>query len=451
LISEGASLESPDSRQLAENLEDPSPSIAGHMISHYLLTIIAPSGLRVLPMQIDEQSPNMWREAAAGGEISGTIANVFDGFDELLLSTADFSPLVSADGLPVESAEGLAEWLAEEAQAVFEITFAYLPHQSAHLWVLRSAVPQRFQAVNDRVSYDAQTHFAETDYFTLAADLGNPRVWQDMTFQGWPRRETGIAEGSFLDTLKIRLTGNTLSNTSAITITNRNFRARVLDVRDGLLRATVDVQANMVIAGVPIMYWVIEMQFYPKSIVMRLKSRTPSWVSLLLAETALSISFDGVMLKVARIHLPGAPVAVGMVDGKRSAVEALLANTVFESDEAWWMLRQPEHIQLFSRLRVLAPASIPISMIYEDDNQLKIAPERYLGQMPNIGFKLERFPLTVPLHLELWLRMDPPDLGYHSDTYLSHLASPPELAVTRRLVSDVIAHAMVAGHGGTVP
>lgn len=421
-------------------------AIAGHPIEHYLLTAYTANGLQVIPLQIDERErddfsaqlseqetepvkrpgkDNVAQQSTSSAPVN--VAGVFDAFDELLLAPADLGIAMPETTLKTQASGPLSTWLLAHHKAVFELR---IPHtgakgeEYAYLWVLHQPAPGRYQSIEDRVSYDVQTYFAETDHFSLAAALDNPLVWQDVRFQGWP-----ASPGSFLDTLKIRLTGNTLANTSAITITNKNLRARVTSVTDGALRATVDVQTNMVIAGMPVMRWMIEMQFYPKSVLMRLRSRTSPWVSWLLADTALSISFDGVALKGARIRASGTPVEVGIVDGKRSAVEALLAETGFASDEKWWVLRQPDHLRLFAHLHIERPAETAVSMIYEDDAQLKIAPERYAGQAPNIGFKIERFPLKTPLALQLWMRMDAPEAMTPVAHFLEHLSARPPIRV----------------------
>lgn len=430
--------------------------VVGHPLTHYLLTVFNAQGLQVAPLQIDEQLDT---SAASDSSTKTGKQGVFDGNDELLFFTEDLQgarPQVSSD---ISETSPLLTWLAQNQLAVYELsvpllasaaeTFAQIEDGDqlrhghdvarasanmgyAYLWVLRAAVPQSFQSVEDRVSYDVQTHFAETDYFSLAATLENPLVWQDVRFQGWP-----VSPGSFLDTLKIRLTGNTLANTSAITITNKNLRARVTGVRDGPLRASVDVQANMVLAGIPVMHWLIEMQFYPKSVALNLQSRTPPWVSLLLAETALGVSFDGVALAGARVRASGMPVEMGLVDGKRSAVEGLMAETGFAPDQKWWLLRHPEHLSLFAHMQVYTPQDTPISMIYEDDDQLKIAPERFAGQSPNIGFKIDRFPLKEPLAMQLWLKMDTPKHAFPVAHYLDYLNKRPQLQVRPRVFEFV--------------
>lgn len=389
---------------LSEGLPSRHRPLVGHPVGQYLLTAYSASGLKAIPMQIDERVPD---------QLSGD-AGVFDGRDELLLAVRDLGTRLPLPAIQHQDVRGqpsvallrqpLWAWLQKHSKSVFELR---VPLENAHgmdiayLWVLDAPVPARYQSLEDRVSYETQTHFAETDHFSLAATSDNPLVWQDVRFQGWP-----AFPGSFLDTLKIRLTATTLGNTSRITMTNKNVYAQVMRVNDGALRATVDVRAKMVLAGVSVMRWDIEMQFYPKSVLVRLHSRTSPWVSTLLSGAALSIAFDGLALKGARVSASGVPVEVGLVNGKRSAVEALLADTGFADDQKWWQLRQPNHLRLFAHLQVQQPVGTAVSMVFDDDARLKIGPERYAGQLPNIGFKVERLPLRVPLSLQLLMRMD---------------------------------------------
>lgn len=418
-------------------------SFSGHAIEHYLLTRFTPKGWQVIPLQIDEQSTR-------GGAVPvdadvSSAPGVLEGRDEILFSVDDLGVQATRDQFiqdqvfETRANESLSTWLSYNAKLVYELRIA-VPDAEViedqpqngdaqgyvYLWVLTAPPLEQFQPARDRIRYDIQTHTVETDHFTLSATARNPLVWQDMTFRGWP-----AAPGSFLDTLKIRLTGRTLANTSAITITNKNVRTRVMGVRDGLLRATVEMQASVVIAGIRVMRWLIQMQFYPKSVVLTLHSRTSPWISLLLADTALSISLDGRTLTGARVRASGTPVEVGVVDGKRSVVEALLSETGFAPGQSWWVLRQSERLHLFSRLVVTAPAKTPVSMIYEDDAQLKIAPERYVGQGPNIGYKIERFPLKGPLKMQMWLRLDAPPQAHPVDAYNMQLGQSMAVSVRR--------------------
>jgi len=382
----------------------------GARLGNYLLTVNGDAGLTVVVHQFDEIASTTFPK---GLNENGH----FDAQDELLLPSQALGKRWLGSGIPPNTSEALTEWLRLEAQAVYQIKFKTpLTSGYAYLWRLKNPVPVRFVPTQDYVTYDQQTYFAETDFYSLASDLENPLVWQDLVIDGTPKAKPK----TLIDRLSMRLVALTLGNTSSIQLTNSNVRAQVYSVVDGPLRIRVRIKARAMFAGFVVGHADCQLIFTPRSVKLQVGSQVPTWVSPLLSKASLSLSIDGAQLMHGRVTASGTPLSVGVIDGRLSAVESLFAQSGFEKERYWWLVSHPEGVVIYSDFSVISPKDLSVRMIYQDDQRRHVDPGRYRGVVPEIGYRVKKLPLKEPFHMEMSLHFDRPSKEYSILEYVQN-------------------------------
>lgn len=390
-------------------------------LSYQQLAIMAvqENQLHAIPFQFDEANQEGYVYVADMGVPRSGDPDYWDALDELLFQRQD----ASTERLKPES---LAK-LTESVEILAEIVVKSAVSNDRYAYLVRSGPGQMFSpSFKDYVRYDADTSFAETDRYTLAARLDKPMELVDLTFEGDP-----LNPESLMDTLKMWVIGHSVGGVTQMKITNRHFFAKVMEVIDGPVRASVQFKTKISVAKFPVMHLWVLYQFEPSGIRAVSRAETPEWMSMFIYKTSVGLSIDAKDLRGSKIYSrfsnDAALSYIGQVDGRLSANEIALQRKELALQEPWWFVfSSPRQFQVLARMKIPEQYETPIQLIYHDDLSLSIPPERFKGQLPNIGFQVSKIPVAEVYTMVFDLFFDQALEDLEVDAYVQHKLQPVE-------------------------
>ncbi len=365
--------------------------------------------LEPIPFQIDEMNREGFPFLSQMAIADSGVPAKWDGRDELLFMLQDASS--ERWHLGVSPINPILE---------LQITTLSGPRFVYLLW--RDAR----RSTHDYVRYDLETYFAETQYYSLASSLKNPLELTDMQFVAFEDKK----KSSLLDTLKMRIQGHWVGASNGLTITNRNFHASVQGVLQGPIRVSVQMKATIILAKVPIMNLWVMYQFSAAQMRAITRAKTPAWMPMFVENTSVSISVDANQLLGGQVYGMHGDQALGVVDGRLSLSENALQQQALKPDQCWWLLKSPENFQALDTLTFPGNSQTPVHLIYQDDARLKVDPERFVGQWPNIGFEVSNIPLDKIYTMVFDLYVDTSKPDYNIPSYIQSIRTPLTVLIT---------------------
>lgn len=386
------------------------------LISDLSLAVVRKGQLEPIPFQIDEINQEGFPDTAQMGIASSGQPKVWDGRDELLFMLRDASR---------------ERWLnnATAVRPLFELQVMtqFGPSYVYVLWRDDRRSPHVY------VRYDADSFFAETEYYALASSFKNPLELTDMHFFAFEDK----TKSSLLDTLKMRIQGHWIGDNNGLTITNRNFHTKVQGVLHGPIRVSVHMKATIMLAKVPIMNLWVVYQYAAAHMRAITRAKTPSWMPVFVDNTSVAISVDANQLRGSRVYGAQGDQVLAEVDGRLSVAEKALPQQSLTAEQFWWLLKSPENFQVLATLMIPESTHTQVNLIYQDDARLKVDPERFVGQWPNIGFAVSNIPLDKIYTMIFDLYVDQSKPEYDIPAYVQAVRAPLKVIATPLFLTGI--------------
>lgn len=239
------------------------------------------------------------------------------------------------------------------------------------------------------VQFDPQSMtIKSTDYALSMAD-GNLFNWSDFYFRGF-EGENGERQ-SILDTLKLRLSAGLFGENNRVTLNNNNLDPKVKQVINGPLAALVYASTSVTVAKVPVLRINNYFLVMPKQMEIHSRFTLPGIAETVVKRPALDISLDGNGLYDSQLMTSWTGNHVAITDGRLSNAEKAMLNQPLEGDN-WIWFSTGRGFDLLAQLAFLKGFDTPARLLYQDDAALANEPERFPGQLPNVGFSLTDIP-----------------------------------------------------------
>jgi len=238
--------------------------------------------------------------------------------------------------------------------------------------------------------YDQKAGIIKSDYFTLHTKPEDFLSWNDFTYRSYK----GEQQSSLLDTLKFRLAADVLFNSATITLDNNDIETEVLAVKQGPIRTIILAKSHLTFASIPVVFLDIRFNVLPQQFNIDVIVEVPGIISTVLRNPQATISIDGNNLLGSDILTAFNPVTPTKVDGKMSDTETALLSHTVNGGESWVWLGTNAGFDIYTELHVPSNFKAPISLHYVDDLSLEEKPERFVGQGPNIGYKIHQIPIN---------------------------------------------------------
>jgi len=237
------------------------------------------------------------------------------------------------------------------------------------------------------VSFNEQTGKIKSDYYELDLDKKNPINWRNFQYVTFIDKK----KESILDTLKIRIKTGVFSRFTKITLDNDNLKAKLLAVKEGEITTTLLMKMQVVVANIPVMSLLLYMDAQPQKISIQSRADVPKIAKSVLVNPSMSLSLDGNNLWGSQVKTALFSDAV-IVDGVLSQKEHQLLKRGISNDNNWIWFGTGRGFDLLAYMSVSKNFDAPIKLLYEDAEKMSDRPERFLGQGPNLGYRIEDFP-----------------------------------------------------------
>ncbi|WP_303761556.1 hypothetical protein [Alcanivorax jadensis] len=239
------------------------------------------------------------------------------------------------------------------------------------------------------VQFDPQSMtIKSTDYALSMAD-GNLFNWSDFYFRGFEGENA--ERQSILDTLKLRLSAGLFGENNRVTLNNNNLDPKVKQVINGPLAALVYASTSVTVAKVPVLRINNYFLVMPRQMEIHSRFTLPGIAETVVKRPALDISLDGNGLYDSQLMTSWTGNHMAITDGRLSDAEKAMLNQPLRGDN-WIWFSTGRGFDLLAQLAFLKGFDTPARLLYQDDATLANEPERFPGQLPNVGFSLTDIP-----------------------------------------------------------
>ncbi|MFZ5722939.1 MAG: hypothetical protein ACOY33_04695 [Pseudomonadota bacterium] len=349
------------------------PALVGRDIAGVRIATMRHGELVPVPFQIDEYNQRglVWFPDA-GLPLDGR-QNVFDGRDRLLLLAGDASP----EPLPAGS--------VPPSGYIGELSIQ-LQGEMRYLQLIAGDFPRAEQSY---VRHDIASGVTETPFYTLRVDPKNELNWRHLMVRSW----RGDAEQSLVDTLKMRIAGGVFTPVTRLSLDNDNLRPKVIGVRSGPIRSTLQLETLVVVSGITVMRMQAQVIRYPRYFEAYTLARIPKIYRMALVDPEVKVTVDGNNLRGGVTRTARGDGLRAVVDGKVDDAERQLIGRGLSTDDGWILFDSRNGFSMLTFLEIPAELrGIPLKLIYEDDATKRDRPERIAGQLPNLGYGIRGFP-----------------------------------------------------------
>lgn len=246
-----------------------------------------------------------------------------------------------------------------------------------------------FQGFAPAVTLQRAPLAVRTDHYRLTFNDNNLFLWRDFLYRDY-RPPPGHG-ATLLDSLKLRLSAGIFSASARLTLTNENLDPIIREVIEGPLATLVYATTKVRVAGLALLTVHNYFIFMDNAIAVHSRLTLPGIAAAVLREPSAWVTVDGNALDGARLRTSWTGALEAVVDGRLSPEEKSMIGRPVTADNRLWF-STGRGFDLQARLRFVEGFDTAIRFIYQDDHKLADPPERFPGQRPNVGFRLDGIP-----------------------------------------------------------
>jgi len=383
-----------DKQRVVEVLGSAMSNIVGESIEEFTLFSVKDDALVPVPFQFNEYDIEGYVYFKSSKiDVDGFIS-VLDDNDKLLFMLSDAGPQKTARH-------------RSDGEIVEEITVQLSTGEERFVYLVKGS---RLEPDTQYVRYSTELGQVETDQYSLRVDPDNALNWIKFDWDNF----TGKDQGDPLDTMKIRIHAGVVTPLTKLSIGNRQMVAEPLEERPGPIRATTQYKITAIVLGIPFLTMNLQIHRSAYTITYDVRVEMPETRRRLLHNPTLSLSLDGNALYGATYRTALGPKAHAKVDGKVSAFEEQLVERGLNNEHNWIWLTSGKNFDIVAILDVPKDQHLPPGFFLKDDPEVVDKPERYVGQLPNIGYLIKDLPkkgfffININLHFSDGIEgMDP--------------------------------------------
>lgn len=345
------------------------PKVKGFSINDLSVAAIIDDVVEPIPFQVDEYNEGgavyfeNWNVPIQGAR------GIFDGEDKFLFLFKDAGPRRNANH--IFDGKVLAEVELSGADAVKR--YVYIVYGS------------KLRSDEQYVRYSSEHARVETDFYTLTYDKENHLNWREFLFENF------VGDPP-LDSMKIRLNAGLLTSFTETALNNDEFVAVPDGERIGPIRTTTQLTVTLWLLKLPIMKISAQLHHYPKGLFYDVRVVMPEVRRKLLVNPVLSLSLDANNLIGSTIRTALGPKEPSIVDGVLAPEERQMIESGISNSENWIWVSTKRKMDIMAFFNFLGETNEPISLHLQDDKEMEDPPERFKGQLPNIGYTINNFP-----------------------------------------------------------
>lgn len=374
------------------------PWVLGWGVDELSLAAMVDGVLEPIPFQIDQYNTGGaiyfegWHIPQAGS------SDLMDGTDKILFLFKDAGPRL--DPRAPYDGEMVAEIVTRDRDGVER--FVYLIRNS------------RLRSEEQYVRYSAELGLVETDFYSLRYNKKNHLKWDDFSYVNY------VGERP-LDSMKLRLNTGILTSVTDTELNNDQMIALPTGEIIGPIRTTTQLDFNLYLFGVSILQLSMQIHHYPKSVMYDVRGIIPELRRKLLVDPSLTMSLDANRLMGAETRT-SAWDGVAVVDGTVDDNENQMIEAGMDPADNWIWVTSKRNLDILAFVDYLGDFNEPMSLLYEDSLERFDPPEVFPGQMPNVGYGINDFPMSgfigfvVSLYISDGFEGDPNEFAPYART-----------------------------------
>lgn len=327
-----------------------------------------------------------------------------DAEDRLLLRFEDGGPALSGN-------------VSENVAAELLVSHNDKEH---HFYLVKNAY---LQSTERYVQFDPESMTIKSTDFALSMTDQNLFKWSDFYFRGF-EGENGERQ-SILDTLKLRLSAGVFGENNRVTLNNNNLDPKVEQIISGPLAAMVYATTSVKVARVPVLRIHNYFLVMPQQVDIHSRFTLPGIADTVLARPALDISLDGNGLYDSKLVTSWTGNHVGITDGVLSDSEKAMLAMPLEGNN-WIWFGTGRGFDMLAQLAFVKGFDTPARLLYQDDAGQVNEPERFAGQLPNVGFSLTDIPFGKEFYFITRMYYSRDSNGFPPGVYAKKLLSEPK-------------------------
>lgn len=389
------------------------PNTAGQPIAQFSLAAVIDGLMEPIPFQIDEYNEGGavyfegWDVPIAGTE------GIFDNEDKLLFIYKDAGPRRQAHH-------------KYDGKIIHEIT---LTNDAGHTRYAYLVANSRLRSDEQYVRYSADEALVETDYYSITYSRENHLNWTDFSIVNY----TG--DYNPFDSLKIRLDTGVISSLAQTRLSNEDTIAIPKAERIGPIRTTTQMELTFWFLKLPFIRLSLQQHHSPKSLLYDVRAMMPAAKRKMLANPQLTMSLEGNALYGTETRTALGPKKPGITDGVIEANEQQHINEGINAEHNWIWATTLRNLDFVAFFDFNSERTQKLSLHYNDDRETADPPERFVGQLPNVGYKVHTLPdsgffgFAINIHLSNGFVGNP-------DLFTDKLRRLPNISVNSPAISQ---------------
>lgn len=345
------------------------PEVKGAAIDSLSVAAVFDDELMPVPFQIDEYNTagavyfKGWDVPLAGTH------GIYDATDKLLFMFKDAGQRKTKD-------------MKYDGEIVAEVELKGKDGVKRYAYIVRNS---RLRSDEQYVRYSSDVARVETDFYSLTYDTKNHLKWLDFD-------TPSITGDTLLDSMKVRISGGVLTSLAEISYNNEDLLGQPSGELTGPIRSVTQLRVELSIVGATFVTISLQLHHYPKSVLYDIRVVVPAVRRAMFADPKLSLSIDGNNLLGAKVRTALGPVEGATVDGKIDAIEQEMIASGVDKDNNWIWASTKRNFDVVAFFDYLGDQRPGVSLRYMDSLDAQDPPERFVGQLPNVGYNVASFP-----------------------------------------------------------
>lgn len=273
--------------------------------------------------------------------------------------------------------------MSVDGTVLAEISLRDRSGQPRYVYLMHHA---RLRSEEQYVRYSPELGLVETDFYSLRYQDSNHLRWDDLQFASYVGDRP-------LDNMKLKVSGGVMMPQLRMDLTNENMVAEPAGAIIGPIRTTTQADFNVYFAGVHVVRFSLQIHHYPKSVMYDLRGVMPSMLRQFAANPTVSMEVDANGWVGAEVRSATAAASqVSVVDGKVDAAEIAMQKTPLSRDQNWIWINSKRNLDVLSFMDYVGNFDEPLSLLLEDDLNVKEDVDLFAGRLPSIGYRIENLP-----------------------------------------------------------
>lgn len=285
------------------------------------------------------------------------------------------------------------------------------------------------QSTERYVQFDPDTLTIKSTDFALTMADNNLFKWNNFYFRGFEGK--GGKPQSILDTLKLRLSAGVFGENNRLTLNNNNLDPKVQEIISGPLATLIYASTSVKVARVPVLRIDNYFLVMPRQFEIHSRFTLPGLAESVLKRPALDISLDGNDLYNSKLVTSWTGNNVAITDGTLSRSEQKMLSMPLQGDN-WIWFGTGRGFDLLAQLAFVKGFDTPVHLLYQDDAEQINEPERFPGQLPNVGFSLSDLPFGQEFYFITRLYYSKDSEGLGPGQYAESTLSQPRAQLSPR-------------------